>query len=289
MKDPICMICGSSASPYLNKDGYRYMRCSVCGLFFMDPLPTPDQLSLFYGKDYFEAPAEDPRAYQCGYDNYDESSSFKEPFYEFLFKTIGRLDAHHVLDVGAAYGGFVAFLNERGMHASGIEISEFAAKRAQQDGINVAHASLELFADNPRLHGSFDMICMMDVFEHFYDHAKALSGACALLRSGGTLLIVTPSSHSITARILGKKWYHFLPPQHTHLFNEHNIADLLARYGFRVAESSYVSKQFSLKYFLHIFEGWTHIKLPKYFGRTFGDLVFTFPLRDNMMIIAKKV
>lgn len=289
MNNTTCMICGSFAAPYLNKDGYRYMRCTICNLFFMDPLPTPDDLSLFYGKDYFEEPADNVRAYRCGYDSYDESTSFKKPFYGFLFSVINRCGARHILDVGAAYGGFVAFLNERGISASGIEISEFAAKRAQQNGINVGHASLESFADNTGFHGFFDMVCMLDVFEHFYDHAKALAGARALLGHGGMLLIVTPSSRSITARLLKKKWYHFLPPQHTYLFNENNIADLLARLGFRVTETSYVSKQFSLRYFLHIFEGWTHIKLPKYFARRFGNLIFTFPLRDNMMIIAQKI
>ncbi len=283
------MICGSSTFPYLYKGGYKYLHCPKCSLFFMNPLPTSEELLLFYSKDYFEKPENDLYTYRCGYDNYEEFMSFKKTFYEFLLKEINHYMVRDILDVGAAYGGFVSFLNERGVQASGIEISEFATRRAQENGIDITCASLESFANGTNVVKSFDMLCMLDVFEHFYDYTKVFMGSRSLLKANGLLLIITPSSNSTAARILKKKWYHFLPPQHTHIFNEQNIIDLLSKYDFKVISSSYISKQFSLKYFLHIFEGWSHIKLPKYLVRRFGNFVFTFPMRDNMMIIARKI
>lgn len=282
------MICSYEAELYIEKDGFLYFQCSLCKLLFLDPIPTADVLSKFYSKDYFEMSANDPVAYHCGYDNYEEAGMFKESFYKLLLDRIKKYRVHKILDVGAAYGGFVTFLNRHGLDAMGIEISEFATAKAQQAGINVTHASLESLSQNNIYHNVFDMICLSDVFEHLYDYSLALEAINTLLVSDGYLLIVTPSSGGVPARLLGKRWYHFLPPQHIHLFNEKNIAMFLELHHFKIIETQYIAKQFSIKYFFHIFEGWLHVSLPTFLKHRFGNNVFTFPLKDNILVIAKK-
>lgn len=288
MKEMVCMICGHRAHKYVRKENFIYYQCSHCGLLFLAPLPSVHELARFYNRDYFEAPSKDHNAYKCGYDDYADSIRFKESFNFFLLKTIILRDAKTVLDVGAAYGSFVKFLNDHGLRAQGIEISSFAVAKAQNLGIDVVESSIEVFAHKNTEHNQFDMICLLDVFEHLYNYEHALNGMRLLLKDNGYLLIVTPSSRSMPARLLGKRWYHFLPPQHLHLFNEHNIKTLLQKYGYRVVQSEYIYKTFSVKYFLHIFSGWTHIPIPQFINAWFGNVTFKFPLRDNIMVIAQK-
>lgn len=283
-----CAVCNSDAKKYLQKDGYTYYRCLRCKLIFLPHAPSAEQLVAFYGEQYFQAPRKMVGAYRCTYDDYAKTPVFKTPFYRFLLRQIRQLGANTVLDVGAAYGGFVEFLNHSGLVAEGIEISPFAAATARSLGNTVHTGSLEFHAEKMDWKNRFDAICLLDVFEHLHDYHKAMNGLQTLLKNDGALLIVTPSTKSISAKILGRKWYQLLPPQHTRLFHHENITVFLAQYGFQVIRIEYVKKNFSVKYFLHIFSGWSGIQLPNFLRRWFGNILFTFPLRDNMMIIAKK-
>lgn len=287
-KTPRCLVCNSDVQKYLQKDGYTYYRCLRCRLISLSDALSTEQLAAFYGEQYFQAPRKMTGVYRCAYNDYAGTSDFKTPFYSFLLQQIRQLKASTVLDVGAAYGGFVEFLNRSGLVAEGIEISPFAAATARSLGNTVHTGSLESYAEKTGGKDRFDVVCLIDVFEHLHDYHKAMNGLQTLLKDGGALVIVTPSTKSISARILGKRWYHLLPPQHTHLFHDGNIAMFLAQHGFRVIHTEYVKKKFSIKYFLHIFSGWSGMRLPDFLQNRLGDFIFTFPLRDNMLVVAKK-
>lgn len=271
----------------MQKDGFQYYRCPKCRLLFLSPLPTSDDLKKFYSADYFEASGKQD-AYQSGYHDYLEYNKFKTSHYQFLFDELRNLGVRRVLDVGAAYGGFVDFLRKNNFDAMGIELSTFAAARAKELGNPVENIALELLGAQQEYQNKFDAATLLDVFEHLYDYPMALESLRAVIRPGGFILIVTPSSNSLSARILKKRWYHFLPPQHTHLFSDKNVGILLERYGFSVTRVEYIKKQFSLAYFLHILGGWVGLRIPRAIEDRLHGITFTFPLRDNMMIIAKK-
>ena len=282
------MICSCRGDEFLKKDGYVYYRCPRCRLFFLAETISAQKLSAFYNKDYFQPPKGKTGTYQCGYDDYAASSGFKTPFYRFLLGRIRQLEVRTVLDVGAAYGEFVRFLRQGGYDAVGIEISRFAVQKAIDLGNNVMESSLESFAENAAPVRSFDLVCLLDVFEHLYDYQSAMLALRQIVKDNGLLFIVTPNSRGLSARLLGKKWYHFLPPQHTCLFHDGNIAAFLKQHGFRVIRTEHIKKTFSVKYFLHILAGWLRMRFPTFVSERFGDVVFTFPLKDNMLIIAQK-
>ncbi|MBF8281049.1 MAG: putative methyltransferase, partial [Candidatus Magasanikbacteria bacterium] len=204
-RTPSCLICSSSTKFYTKKNFHNYFKCPSCGLIFLYPSPTAAELNAYYGQEYFISDGSSKR----GYDNYNLTIAFKRPFYEFLFFHLKALTPTAVLDVGAAYGDFVQFLKERGLNARGLEISDHAAAAARSRGLNVATSSLEDFAKTPLLPSGrqFDLVTALDVFEHFFNFEEALKSLEKLTASGGHLLIVTPNTKSLTARLLWKHWY----------------------------------------------------------------------------------
>ncbi|MBF8281085.1 MAG: hypothetical protein HW383_858, partial [Candidatus Magasanikbacteria bacterium] len=91
------------------------------------------------------------------------------------------------------------------------------------------------------------------------------------------------------ARLLWKHWYQLNPPQHTALFNHENLKKFLAKHGFQVILSENIKKQFSIKYFLHTLGQWLGIKLPSSLYNWGGAKIFSFPFKDNMLVLAKKL
>ena len=55
-----CVNCNSTGfKNYLELRGYSYKRCSSCKLVQLSPLPTIDELKLFYDSNYYEYNFED--------------------------------------------------------------------------------------------------------------------------------------------------------------------------------------------------------------------------------------
>ncbi|HZD96001.1 MAG TPA: class I SAM-dependent methyltransferase, partial [Candidatus Sulfotelmatobacter sp.] len=87
----------------------------------------------------------------------------------------------------------------------GIEPSQQAAKYAREQlKLNVRTGSLEE-ASLPA--ASFAAVTLIDVIEHLTDPMGALRHAHRLLQPNGCLYLVTHNIGSLTARLLGKRWW----------------------------------------------------------------------------------
>ena len=97
--------------------------------------------------------------------------------------TVDRLPVHgHTLDVGAGRGDDVMTLRRRGIDAIGLEPIASAVEAARQGGAPVVHGSLE---DVDLDAGSFDVVLLNQVVEHFADPVAAMRRVGELLRHGG--------------------------------------------------------------------------------------------------------
>jgi len=141
--------------------------------------------------DFAVATAYDANYYHRIYRHYErQNPGYKLAFYrDLVFKHVSRGPAR-ILDVGCAFGGFLA-----GMPASwdrfGIDVSNYAIQQGRH-----AHPELHLaaatFESNP-FQGPFDVVTSFDVIEHIDSLEKVAASVGSLLKPGGVFLFVVPT------------------------------------------------------------------------------------------------
>ena len=51
-----CQVCGATAHrPFIRHDGWALFECSECGLVFVDPMPSPEEIGALYTDAYASA------------------------------------------------------------------------------------------------------------------------------------------------------------------------------------------------------------------------------------------
>lgn len=249
-----CPLCDSpQLDGRFKKRSFTILGCKNCRAVFLDNTPTLKGLKDFYSKGYFRGKM--PRE---GYFDYIGDKKLA------IENSINRLEEIEkykkggtLLDVGCAAGFFLEAARQRGWKTCGAEISEFASKFAKDElGLDVFSGA---FLENNFAEEYFDVITMWDMIEHTHSPLENLRKAFKLLKKDGLLVFTTPNSDSITARLLGKKWYFFQPPQHLFYFNKVTIAEALRRSGFYIFKMEEEGKYYSLGHILYCLSGW-HIK-----------------------------
>ncbi len=283
---PPCLLCGVSAQLFGSKWGYHLYRCPSCRFLFVFPVPV--DVSSVYDEGYFTGGDAG-----VGYADYDRdkapmSKSFTQycALIERLYPQKGTL-----FDVGAATGFFLGVARARGWHVSGVEVSPYAARIAQQKGFDVRIADFSSLALVPN---SFDVITMFDVLEHFSRPLQELQTAFRVLKPGGLLVINTPDASSFFAILFGIRWHLIVPPEHLYYFNSTNCARLLRSLGFRVRYSGKIWKSFTFYYIFHTLYRSQGFVLWRMFaalfrGRFLRKLAIPVPPLDSFFLIAEKL
>ena len=148
-----------------------------------------------------------------------------------------------VLDLGCGAGRFVAALRDAGAEPIGVELAEAALERA---GRNVPGADLRLVGEDRALplgHGEVDVVWCSEVLEHVPDTAALLSEARRVLRTGGRLLVTTPS-HDLPRRALiavARFDEHFDPQgQHVRFYSRRSLRRVLGEFAFEDVHVSHI-------------------------------------------------
>lgn len=281
-----CIACDNTNSEFfMNKNNHDLFKCANCGLMFVFPMPT--DLSRIYSEDYFSGAKQG-----FGYANYDAD---KKPMLGAWTKYLDIIEKHisrkvRLLDIGAATGNFIDLAKDRGWRAKGVEISDFAASCARENGLDVITGTLDDIAHERE---TFDAVCMWDVVEHLSDPLKSFKQVHELLKKDGVVAINTPDNSSVLAKILGKKWHLIVPPEHLHYFNLNSIARTLSKTGFEVVDHRRIGKTFTLYYIIRFIEN--RLNLPQFIGnqiaknRFLSKISIPINTRDNMFVLAKKI
>ncbi len=140
-----------------------------------------------------------------------------------------------VLDLGCGAGRFVAALQDAGADPVGVELAEGALERARR---NVPGAELHALGPDgaiPLEDASVDLVWCSEVLEHVPDTAGLLSEARRVLRTGGRLLVTTPS-HDLPRRaliVLARFEDHCDPlGQHVRFYSRRSLARVLETFAF---------------------------------------------------------
>jgi len=267
-----CELCGSGRSYVVlrqrdlllgvSNEEFTVVRCAVCGLRYLNPRPTREEIGLYYPEQYF--PPSSPKE-RTGFEQAVKRFSGRvkqwimEDFYGYpaaappgplrRFRKVllwpekarrvfrGRdilpwMGQGRLLDVGCGPGGNLKTFLEHGWDVYGVEMSEVAVAQARErvgDRIHLGTLETAPFKDE-----SFDVILFSHSLEHLFSPFDALGRVRRLLKPDGMIVIAVPNADSLEARLFGRWWFAWDPPRHLYHFEKATLNRLLERAGFRV-------------------------------------------------------
>jgi len=224
-----CPICESPAADSLfHMKNADIVECRHCSMIYV-PTPAPE-FTAIYKKDYFN---QNPAGH--GYHNYrSEFTSHLVTFANRLAESEKILQGRkgRLLDIGCALGHMGEAARRRGWDVYVTDVSEYAAQEARkQFGLNAFVSPPEKLPVKPE---RFEMITMYDIVEHLSHPLELLTDVRRALTQNGILHITTPNAHSLSAKLMGRHWYHIKPDEHLLYFTPETIRSVLERSGFEV-------------------------------------------------------
>lgn len=136
--------------------------------------------------------------------------------------------AQTIIDFGCGNGNFVKFLNTKGYKVFGYDKSLQIKKYL--DSQNTPHYTSTGEIPN----NFFDVITCFDVIEHTTNPRFLLRTLIKKLKKNGILILSTPNSQGLSARILNERWWVFGSTAHFILFSPRSLTLLLTKSNFKL-------------------------------------------------------
>lgn len=180
-----CPLCGNNAFKTVDHDrGLSIVKCEGCDLLYTNPRAKNAEMNYFGEAEAFYSEA---RLIFSG-----KKSHHRDRNYEYEIKKIQQLKpGGRLLDVGTNMGFFLRKAREAGFETEGVEPSPSLSKIARDHwNLNIHTA----FLDDANLPAeSYDVITLIDVFEHVTQPKEMLNTAFKLLKPDGVVAIKVPN------------------------------------------------------------------------------------------------
>ena len=183
-----CIICESPIFFIQDLEKYKISKCTKCGLEFTNPMPTNNELNLFY-KEYSDIRASNNIVLQKN----------ARRIYKDLEKNYGINKTTNLLDYGSGKNSFIT--------------GNFPNSFKSYDPYT-SNNDKKLLLKN-----SYDVITFLGVLEHLTEIKKTISFLFSLLKKNGILVITTIDINQIIP-------FRYKPPEHTIYFTKRSIYKL---------------------------------------------------------------
>jgi len=232
-----CPVCGGSERKALYRDPAKsYFRCASCSSVSMmrfEPGREQPYTEAYFFEEY-------KRQYGKTYlEDWPALTAFAksrlEAIEDIAQRSLGRRKGLSMLDVGCAYGPFLAAAKARGHEPYGLDAAREAADYVRRElGIPATAGDFIDPTAAASFGGPFDVLSMWYVIEHFERLDKALRNAAALVRPGGILALSTPSLEGASGRFRRSAFFAASPEDHFTVWEPSRAKGILKAYGFRV-------------------------------------------------------
>ena len=223
----LCPICRSGRTAvFAHVHRYRYLRCNVCELVYLDPLPSAQLVRTTYKGDYV----------------FRVNDTALQRFESITTKVIQQMRTMNprgrsLLDIGAGYGTGVRLAVHEGLDACGIEPAQNLFRSARnQLGSRMIRADFDQYLKQSSR--KFDFILLIHVIEHVRNPQAFIRNVITRLNPNGILYIETPNSQSHLLRIEQDLYTFLTPPDHIHLFGPSSLEILIKNTDGRVLRTS---------------------------------------------------
>jgi 2-polyprenyl-3-methyl-5-hydroxy-6-metoxy-1,4-benzoquinol methylase len=252
-----CDLCGSPESVPIHQSHdywhgtpgtFSVVRCTTCGLLYLNPRPTERSIGAFYPDDYY--------AYMGG-------AAAPSPTLRNRIKRVVRgsralsaaavwlpmlrdaardapirddvaewIPQGRVLDVGCGSGRILDTMSDMGWEVFGVEPDAAAASRARTRGHRVFCQSVtEPLPEKIE----FDVILVSHTLEHVHSPRRALTLLHSVLRPGtGRMVIEVPNADSLFTQLFQGLATAFDTPRHLYLYTPATLERFLVDTGFTI-------------------------------------------------------
>jgi 2-polyprenyl-3-methyl-5-hydroxy-6-metoxy-1,4-benzoquinol methylase len=240
-----CPVCATPLDgPVLARFPERsYRACKHCGIISMNRLNPPP---VEYGKEYFfeQYQKQYGKTYIEDFPNLVAVGKRRLAIIKPLLHCGGTAggNGQPVLDIGCAYGPFLAAAREEGFSPYGIDPAE--------DAINYVTCTLNIPATQGFFPlqeagdrvggiaalgaGEYAVVSLWYVIEHFSDCVPVFAEIPRLLKPGGVLAFATPSFSGISGRASLKRFLERSPADHWTIWSPAACTRALSMAGFSI-------------------------------------------------------
>ncbi len=267
---PQCPLCGNEERRILYAalrdrlfgapGEWTFKECCHCGLVFLDPRPTPEDVEKAYATYYTHFSAPPLNGFLRRVRQYVRGGYLATKFgytaevtqlqrlmgwlaylhpgqREMMNISVMYLPAKHrgrLLEVGFGSGETLAEMRRLGWEVEGIDFDAQAVKNARHNyDLNVRAGHLENQAYPPHY---FDSVIMNHVIEHVHNPLQLLRECRRILKPGGVLVIVTPNVKSRLHRRFKHNWRGLEPPRHLTIFSMYTMSLLAGKVQLKLEE-----------------------------------------------------
>jgi len=184
----------------------RNVICKNCGLVYVEPKMSREELAKFYAEDY--------RKIYGGQHSLDAEKRHAQTAYRLM-----PLGSH--LDIGCSTGELLELTG-----GQGIEPSEEYCKIAKNNGLKVINTTFEEYSGRQ----IFNVITMLNALEHVYSPTEVLKKIYNLLSEEGIVLISVPNVLSGTLNIPVDA---FLSNAHLYNFSAATLGIMMQKCGLK--------------------------------------------------------
>jgi len=232
-----CILCGTGKQRFICKNSFfgekhDVVECENCGLVFVRPQPTEDELMEYYARDYHGViNSHDKTRHTKDYKF--QTSALNQS--KFLKKFLGASTQRKSLEVGGGKGFLSKTLLDAGFECWLVEPDAESAETARGFGLNVIN-TIYSRAKLPKNY--FGVALMSHSLEHMTDPKSALIDLRRRLTPDGLLFIEVPNELNKNIKETHGR------SVHTYYFTPKTLKKLLESAGFGVVSQSVYSPRF---------------------------------------------
>ena len=262
-----CPLCDEQAllPPEGRAENKTVSRCPVCGMYYPSFIAAEKK---DYSEQYFfeEYQAQYGKTYLEDFESIKRQGLRRMSIINAIYAKVfngGKEESlfeglHHgtkrILDVGCAYGPFLAAAKESGWNPVGTDISaeavHYVCKTLQLPACQAPFPVLparfpftveKTFTEQhnqslsiPLESGGFSAVTMWFVIEHFQDLNSVLQKVSDLLIGGGIFAFSTPALSGVTGRWNRRLFFAQSPTDHYTIWDRWQVKKQLEQYGFTV-------------------------------------------------------